>query len=102
MFGLVLRQTPAWWSWEWYAGPSIRFLGVITHIYPPDGVSIKHPRRSPKDRVEGPAYHSSHLPAGFWAQHPKQNWEEKKNKILNAVEGDTMLIILQHINCLVC
>ena len=38
--------------------------GVITHIYPPDGVIPHLTRAYPQDRVEGPAYHTSHLPAG--------------------------------------
>ena len=33
--------------------------GVITHIYPPDGVFPHLTRAYPKDRVEGPAYHTS-------------------------------------------
>ena len=32
--------------------------GVITHIYPPDGVFPHLTRAYPQDRVEGPAYHS--------------------------------------------
>ena len=49
------------------------FFGVITHIYPPDGVPVQLTRAYPKDRVEGPAYHSrdSH-PAVFSNEKPRE------------------------------
>ena len=43
--------------------------GVITHIYPPDGVIPHLTRAYPINRVEGPAYHSPNfLGAGVFAK----------------------------------
>ena len=74
--------------------------GVITHIYPPDGVFPHLTRAYPQDRVEGPAYHSR---VDTWrgVLQAKHNCEERvKIQELKLAEGNAMLVSLQHISCL--
>ena len=55
----------------------------------------------PKDRVEGPAYHSPISPGGFSRNTQKTHWLDKNELIyIKSAEGDTVLISLQDVSCL--